>query len=53
MIPDGQPNRCNPIRESFVMSTFNQNVRWGELRVLRSIIENELGKEVKHIGGSL
>lgn len=41
VIPDGQPNRSNPIRESYVMSIMNQNVRYGELRVLQSIIQNE------------
>ena len=41
VIPDGQPNRDNPIREAYVMSIMNQNARWGELRVLQSVIENE------------
>ncbi len=42
VIPDGQPNRDNPIREAYVMSIMNQNARWGELRVLQSMIENEI-----------
>ena len=42
VIPDGQPNRDNPIREAYVMSIMNQNARWGELRVLQAVIENEL-----------
>lgn len=46
VIPDGVPNRDNPIREAYVMSIMNQNARWGELRVLQSVIENEIvGRE--------
>ena len=42
VISDGAPNRDNPIREAYVMSIMNQNARWGELRVLQSVIENEI-----------
>lgn len=49
VISDGQPNRDNPIREVYVMSIMNQNARWGELRVLEAVIENEIIGEEGHI----
>jgi hypothetical protein len=53
VIPDGQPNRDNPIREAYVMSIMNQNVRWGELRVLHTVIENEIIGNLKGISPSI
>ena len=49
VIADGQPNRDNPVREAYVMSIMNQNARWGELRVLQSVIENEIVGRQKQI----
>ena len=39
-LPDNDPNRYNPIREWFVMTIKHQNMAWGEIHMIRRIIES-------------
>ena len=39
LLPDGDPNRQNPIREWFVMTIQHQNVHMGQLEIIAQLIE--------------
>ncbi|MEE8397745.1 MAG: DinB family protein [Desulfobacterales bacterium] len=40
LLPDNDPNRDNPIREWFVMTIKHQNMAWGEIHMIRRILES-------------
>ena len=40
LLPDNDPNRENPIREWFVMTIKHQNMAWGEIHMIRRILES-------------
>jgi len=40
LLPDNDPNRQNPIREWFVMTISHQNMAWGEIHMIRRILES-------------
>ena len=40
LLPDNDPNRQNPIREWFVMTIKHQNMAWGEIHMIRRILES-------------
>ena len=40
LLHDNDPNRHNPIREWFVMTIKHQNMGWGEIHMIRRIIES-------------
>jgi len=40
LLPDNDPNRHNPIREWFVMTIQHQNMAWGEIHMIRRILES-------------
>jgi hypothetical protein len=40
LLPDNDPNRNNPIREWFVMTIKHQNMAWGEIHMIRRILES-------------
>ena len=42
LLPDNDINRLNPIREWFVMTIKHQNTGWGEIHMIRRIIESGL-----------
>jgi hypothetical protein len=39
LLPDGDPNRDNPVREWFVMTILHQNLHHGELHIIAKLIE--------------
>jgi hypothetical protein len=41
VLPEGDPNRHNPVREWLVMTVKHQNMGWGEIHMIRRIIESE------------
>ena len=40
LLSDNDPNRQNPIREWFVMTIKHQNMAWGEIHMIRRILES-------------
>jgi hypothetical protein len=40
VLSDDDPNRHNPIREWFVMTIKHQNMAWGEIHMIRRILES-------------
>lgn len=41
LLPNDDPNRNNPIREWFVMTIKHQNMAWGEIHMIRRILESD------------
>ena len=40
LLPDDDPNRHNPTSEWFVMTIKHQNMAWGEIHMIRRILES-------------
>lgn len=40
ILPDNDPNRENPVREWFVATIKHQNMAWGEIHMIRRILES-------------
>jgi hypothetical protein len=40
LLPENDPNRQNPIREWFVMTIKHQNMAWGEIHMIRRLLES-------------
>ena len=40
-MPEGGPNRHNPIREFFIMVIQHQNYHWGQLRTVARLYSKE------------